>query len=280
MASGARSLDDLRREIDRIDVSIHELLMQRTAVVLEVSRAKGGGSRAQFFRPGREATILRRLVERHSGAFPQASLVRIWREIMSGQLRVQTEVTVAVCTADGRGGVWDTARDQYGAAAHYRAFARPSEVVAAVRAGAASIGVLPMPEDGDQEPWWPLLAAEDAPRILSRLPFITDQEAGQPALAIGFGQPDPSDRDRGCLIVESERSPQAITDSLKAAGVRGRSLASSDGGRVALIETDGLIAPDDRRLERVRRDVGGRVIPVGGYAVPIVTGRFARTEVA
>ena len=141
MASGARSLDELRREIDRIDASIHELLMQRTAVVQEVSRAKGGGSptgaRAQFFRPGREATILRRLIERHSGAFPQASLVRIWREIMSGQLRVQTEVTVAVCAADGFGGIWDTARDQYGAAAHYRAFARASQVVAAVRAGTA-----------------------------------------------------------------------------------------------------------------------------------------------
>jgi hypothetical protein len=224
--------------------------------------------------------ILRRLIERHSGAFPQASLVRIWREIMSGQLRVQTEVTVAVCASDGFGGIWDTARDQYGAAAQYRAFAEPGQVVAAVRAGKASIGVLPLPADGEEEPWWPLLAEDHAPRILSRLPFIAEQDAVQPALTIGFGQPDASDRDRGCLILASDEPLPASNRALEAAGIRGRTLAHTDEGRVALVETDGLVAPDDRRVERLRQCGLERVIPIGGYAEPILIGRFARTEVA
>ena len=40
MLSGPRSLDELRREIDRIDDAIHDLLMERTAVVEEVGQAK------------------------------------------------------------------------------------------------------------------------------------------------------------------------------------------------------------------------------------------------
>lgn len=287
MPPGVRSLDELRREIDRIDAAIHELLMQRTSVVLEVSRAKGtgAGTRAQFFRPGREAQVLRQLVERHSGAFPQAALVRIWREMMSGQLRVQTEVTVAVCAGARHGGLWDTARDQYGAAARYRAYAHPREVVAAVRAGEASIGVLPLPqddgaEDDGERPWWPLLAEDDAPRILSQLPFIADG-GGTSGLAIGFGEPDPSDHDRGCLVVQGETRPAAASGIFEACGVRARCVAESDGGRTALFETDGLLLPGDDRLDRLRKQAPAvRVTPIGGYAVPILSGQFARTEVA
>src|SRR5690606_29143681 len=121
MPSPVLTLDDLRREIDRIDAAMHDLLMQRTAVVEEVGRAKarempvGAGVRPQFFRPGREALVVRSLVERHRGSFPVASLIRIWREIMTGQLRVQTEIVVAVYAPAGRNGYWDMARDHYGA---------------------------------------------------------------------------------------------------------------------------------------------------------------------
>ena len=285
MSAGERTLDDLRREIDRIDNAIHDLLMQRTAVVHEVSRAKNRGGpvqgRTQFFRPGREARVLRRLVERHSGAFPHASLVRIWREIMSGQLRVQTSVTVCVYAPESRLALWDRARDQYGAAAQYRAAARPQHVIAAVRSGEASIGVLPVPgedDDGD-EPWWPLLADDDpeTPRIVSRFPLIGGDESGPAGVAIGYGHPDPSDRDRGCLVVESgDRANGAITPALSAAGINGRLVLTA--GRLHLIETDGLIEESDPRLVSLRQRL--RAVSIGGYAVPIELALGARTEVA
>ena len=289
MASGERTLDELRREIDRIDNAIHDLLMQRTAVVHQVSRAKSDGSsqgpRPQFFRPGREARVLRRLLERHSGAFPQASLVRIWREIMSGQLRVQTQVSVAVYAPEGRRALWDRVRDQYGAAARYRAFARPQHVVAAVRSGDASIGVLPLPEEDDgEEPWWPLLADDDpeTPRILSRVPFVADPDAdssGPAGLAIASGEPDASDRDRGCVVTESTDGAAAITPALGAVGIKGRVIAAA--GRLHLIETEGLVPENDPRLFAARERAGLlRAVPIGGYAAPLELGLSAKTEVA
>ena len=79
------TLDDLRREIDEIDDEMHDLLMRRTTVVDAIGALKKSDG-VPAIRPGREATILRRLITRHEGKFPRALVVRIWREILSGKI--------------------------------------------------------------------------------------------------------------------------------------------------------------------------------------------------
>ena len=70
----APTLGDVRAELDRIDDALHDLLMERAAVVgrLAEGRLKGPA----VLRPGREAAILRRLLARHRGALPPAAVVR------------------------------------------------------------------------------------------------------------------------------------------------------------------------------------------------------------
>ena len=59
---------------------MHDLLMQRTAVVEEVGRAKareappGPDTRPQFFRPGREARREISYVQKHSRHFDDSDL--------------------------------------------------------------------------------------------------------------------------------------------------------------------------------------------------------------
>ena len=81
MSASPPSLEELRREIDEIDDAIHDLLMRRAQVVEQIGIAKRPDN--QIFRPGREAIILRRLAARHTGAFPIAVVVRIWREMIA-----------------------------------------------------------------------------------------------------------------------------------------------------------------------------------------------------
>ena len=50
MADDSKTLDALRREIDQIDDSIHDLLMQRAAVVERVGAAKRGTARPPYDR--------------------------------------------------------------------------------------------------------------------------------------------------------------------------------------------------------------------------------------
>src|SRR5262249_59542875 len=100
------AIDDLRRQIDEIDTQLHDLLIRRSAVVGEIGALKGNGdgNRNGFFRPGREALIIRRLVERHRGSLPRATIVRMWRELLSAALRPQGPFAGAVfAPGAGRG---------------------------------------------------------------------------------------------------------------------------------------------------------------------------------
>ena len=92
------AIDDLRRQIDEIDTHLHDLLMRRSGVVAQIGALKGNGDNGRngFFRPGREAVIIRRLVERHRGSLPRATIVRMWRELLSATLRQQGPFAVAV----------------------------------------------------------------------------------------------------------------------------------------------------------------------------------------
>ena len=66
----ANGLAALRAELDGIDDAMHDLLMRRAACVEEVARS---GKRSAL-RPGREASIIRRLLARHQGALPPHAL--------------------------------------------------------------------------------------------------------------------------------------------------------------------------------------------------------------
>ncbi|MBX6323053.1 MAG: chorismate mutase, partial [Rhodospirillaceae bacterium] len=183
MSQGAGAIEDLRREIDAIDTALHDLLIRRSEIAAEIGALKAdaagarpNGRAAAFMRPGREAVILRRLVERHRGPLPWGTIVRIWRELMSAALRVQGPFAVAVCEPDGAaGGYWDLTRDHFGAHTPTTAHATAEEVLRAVAEGRAGAGVLPVPRTGEPRPWWPRLADADAatPRVCARLPFGT-----------------------------------------------------------------------------------------------------------
>src|SRR5260370_13417752 len=71
-------LKGLRRRLDEIDDKLQDLLIDRAQIVSLVGASKKDGNRPAY-QPAREAEIIHRLVGRHRGAFPVATLVRMWR---------------------------------------------------------------------------------------------------------------------------------------------------------------------------------------------------------
>ena len=99
MESVEPPLEDLRREIDRIDRAIVDLLIERTDVVRAIGEVKGDRADGRLaMRPAREAAILRRLVAQAGDRFPRRVLVRMWRELLAATTRQQTPVSLAVFT--------------------------------------------------------------------------------------------------------------------------------------------------------------------------------------
>ncbi|RDD61902.1 chorismate mutase [Ferruginivarius sediminum] len=285
MTSADPSLPDLRREIDEIDNQIHDLLIRRGELQAAVVRAKQGSS--VYIRPGREAMVLRRLCARHQGRFPKAVLVRIWREIFSAGLSLQGEFSIAVLNGGGCGNdLRALARDHFGALTPFSDMGTAARVLQAVADGKATVGVLPMPESEESEPWWPRLARAggQVPRIIARLPFAgPGSRAGNAeALAVALVPPEETGNDRSYLAVETARetSRSALRDAMGKAGFQVTDWKSWVGGNeqaLYLVECEGTLDERDPRLDALAadNDFVGTAWPIGSYAVPLSSEELA-----
>ena len=135
------SLDDLRRRIDSIDDQILALLERRADVVADIAREKQGAGLAAYD-PERERAVLDRLAAR-AGRFPRASVVAVYREVMSACLALQAPVAVAFLGPEGTF-THIAAREIFGLAARYVEAVTIEGVFDAVRREAVAYGVVPI----------------------------------------------------------------------------------------------------------------------------------------
>jgi chorismate mutase len=275
------SLETLRREIDRIDNAIHDLVVERASLVEQVAAMKPGDKVP--LRPGREALVLRRLIGRHTGAFPRRALVRIWREIMGALVGLQAPFSVAVFQPVRGSGYIELARNHFGVVWPVTSYTSPGQVVRLVADGAASVGVVPIPREGDPEPWWLSLTAqsENLPRVVARLPFApveTTTANADPleALVISCREHDATGEDRTMLVLETmpDVSRDRLRAVLTAAGLEQVAVVSMHRDEHAwlhLVDLEGYLPASDPRLEELAsaKDPVVRVTVVGGYAVQL-----------
>ena len=287
MAEGDKSLAEVRRRIDEVDDSIHDLLIERTALVERARAAKGNGNEG-YFRPAREAAVLRRLIGRHQGRFPKTVLVRVWREIMSAMLRLQGPYSVAVYAPEGLHWYWDHAREHFGASMPTSGFQSARGVVIAVSDGSVSAGVLPLPAENEETPWWPTLAVQGGPRIVARIPFSSGgsgpgDSAG--ALVIGGAKQEPTGYDRSFLYLRAgeDVSRARLTEILTKAGMPPLYLLPSvddtdPESTLHLAEIDDYVAEDDSRIAALLDNEDPMPVAItvlGGYAVPFAANDLA-----
>ena len=280
MTADTPSLDDLRREIDEIDIAVHDLLMRRVALADQIGHVKGEGG--PFIRPGREARILRRLVARHSGPLPKTVLVSIWREIISAMTALEGPYAVAVYAENAdHDGLPALARLQYGAERPISIHQTVLGVLRAVSDGHATVGVLPLPQGEEADPWWRNLVRNgpDVPKIIARLPFaaVDHRFEGLEALAVALAPPEASDRDRSYLVVENsaQLSRGGLRELLTRADFHVVDMQNwSARGKVpwVLVEVDDFLDAADPRVRRLAEEDDspiGQVWVIGSYAVPL-----------
>ena len=281
---GDAALSALWAELDQFDDALHDLLMQRASVVARVAAAGAKGRVA--LRPGREASIIRRLLARHTGPLPRQAITRIWRELLAATAGMQGDHTVAVCESDpATHALTQLAREHFGALAPLRPHRTPSQALADLSSGAAAVAVLPMPTEAEpaRDAWWTALMRRQDPdtriRIVARLPFWSARPDGAPrseALVACAITPDPSGDDRALLGIElpQETSRARLTGALVNAGFHPESIVlRRDPGAeaaLALVEVEGYVADDDPRLAALASATDHPPMVLGNYAVPVV----------
>ena len=95
-------LSELRDKIDAIDAQILQLINQRAACAMEVARTKvSEGETGTFYRPDREALVLRRIKELNPGPLSNDTSARFFRELMSSCLALEKPLEVAFLGPEG-----------------------------------------------------------------------------------------------------------------------------------------------------------------------------------
>src|SRR5437762_7568362 len=110
MSKPPPTLADLRREIDRIDESMHRLLMERGEIINTLIATKKTADSGSAFRPAREADMMKRLVERHRGILPLETAESIWRVIIATFTYVQSPFSLHADLSAGDARMRDSAR--------------------------------------------------------------------------------------------------------------------------------------------------------------------------
>ena len=143
------SLTDARQRIDAIDRSIQGLIAERAGWAHQVGKAKGPLKAAvDYYRPEREAQVLRMVVDRNEGPLADEVLVRLFREIMSACLAQQEPLKVGYLGPEGTFSE-QAVRKHFGHSSHGLPLASIEEVFQEVENGNADFGVVPVENSGE-----------------------------------------------------------------------------------------------------------------------------------
>lgn len=232
-------LTALRREIDRIDESLHGLLMERGLIIDRLIATKRTGASGSAFRPEREAAMMRVLAARHRGRLPVEAVEGIWRVIISTFTHVQAPFSVHADISPGAAAMQDSARFHFGFTIPYIPHADAHAVVRAVAGSRGDLGLVSPGAAG--QAWWRALEPEAGPKIIARLPFtnLAGHPAARPVLVVS-------------KAISSEGLGAVLLHSATGLGDRGAAALAEAGievvarhGPDALLATPGAVSSED-----------------------------------
>jgi chorismate mutase len=211
-------LDRVRREIDRVDRALLDLIAERLALSADVRKAKAG---ARLWRPNREDSHVAELVKMAEGTETSPALVsRIWAELMSASISVQGSTRLHFALEGDTRANLALIRDRFGGSLPLSSYPTSSAALAGAYGDAEGIAVVPAP--GGMTNWWTALAPGGAMpdfKIVASLPRI-GQDGWPQAVAVAAID---LDGDMGAgrgLYVSHNEAGQSLPEN---AIIRGRS---------------------------------------------------------
>jgi len=234
MSDEIPNIETVRRDIDRVDNALLDLIAQRLELSAQVRKAKGG---MRVWRPSREDSHVRQLASKAEAT--QASLVStIWAELMSASLAAQGPMRLHVALE--------------GDALDVLTYPTTSAALAACYAEDEGVAVLtaPAPPPGGMINWWTALGpggAMEGLHILAGLPRTGRRDWPQ-AVAVADVVLTPSGADQTLLCVTDD-DPAPSEAILRA-----------QTGKFRLFSLDGFHAIEPSKTRRV---IGCLPRPIG-----------------
>lgn len=248
------ALAELRRDIDRIDQTMHGLLMERGRIIDRLIAVKGGtAATGSAFRPEREASMMRILAASHAGGLPFDAVEGIWRIIISTFTHLQAPFAVHVDGSGDASAARDSARFHFGFIVPLDERADAGAVIEAVAASRGDLGLVSVAEAAaSAAPWWQALEGEERPKVIAHLPFVERERhpAAYPMLVVATAI---SGEGLGAVVLHSVRGIAEGADADAGIAILAR---SADDALVA--------APRGLTEEAVARSLGAASAAIVG----------------
>jgi chorismate mutase / prephenate dehydratase len=142
-------LDNIRQNIDAVDCELQTLINNRAKLAQQVAMVKKNHTAADdnsnpiFYRPEREAQVLKAVMERNAGPIADEKMARLFREIMSVCLDLEAPQRIAFLGPVGTF-THAAALKHFGKAADTVPMTTITDVFREVEAGTAMYGVVPV----------------------------------------------------------------------------------------------------------------------------------------
>ena len=199
------ALREIRNEIDGIDQQIQTLLNQRARCAERVAdvKAEFDQQNAVFYRPEREAQVLRKVMGRNEGPLANPEIARLFREIMSVCLAHEQPLNVVFLGPEG-------SCSQLAALKHFgnsiKAIALDSveQLFSEVESGNADYAVIAIESQDTQAIKW---LASHSLNVVGEVEL--DSQFGRATtryLIIGKQQVEPSGEDKTALILTVDKA--------------------------------------------------------------------------
>jgi chorismate mutase / prephenate dehydratase len=271
-----------RKQIDDLDDQIIALFRERINIIARVGEWKRKNHPGECpIRSGREAAMVRRVMEKFSGSlFNPVAAAAMWRILIGSSVCIESALSLSVYAPDKDDMFFWLAREYFGPTLPVTRQPHVNRVIGDVKDGKASIGIVPTLQNDDTSNWWSSLLANDAPKIFARIPFVSDGVPGKyhAALAIAHIQPEDSGNDVSLIVLDADHNTSQnrlqSTFAKENLAARWISITSPDPStRRHLIELKGFVTAEDAAMKAFLDDFGGaplRIIYLGSYALPIV----------
>ncbi len=137
-------LDTIRQKIDALDKKLQKLINERACLAQEVAQVKQTqGDNAVYYRPEREAAVLREVLARNEGPLSGEDMARLFREIMSACLALEQTLQVAFLGPEGTF-TQAAALKHFGHSVRTVSMTTIDEVFREVESAAVNYGVVPV----------------------------------------------------------------------------------------------------------------------------------------
>jgi len=137
-------LAQLRVDIDALDKQLIDLISDRARLAQAVAEVKNASPEpANFYRPEREAQILKKVIELNKGPLSEEEMARLFREIMSACLALEQQLDIAYLGPEGTF-TQSAALKHFGQSVNTTAFGTIDQVFREVESGASHYGVVPV----------------------------------------------------------------------------------------------------------------------------------------